>query len=179
MKQQGLTLYELILSLSIIAITLVLALPSFDKLIKESRLKTQSLELHQAIELTRSTAVFSGKRAVLRAADNGWHSGWTLFIDQNDDGLLNGDERAIAQQEPLTGVIIRGNYHLQYLVSFIANGEGRSPGSANRGAFTVGKLAICPEQEGDGYQIILSKGGRSRMEELTAADCTQAKQGQL
>lgn len=177
MKQQGLTLYELLIALSITAITLAIALPGFSQLIKDSQLKTQSLELHQAIERTRSTAVFSGKRAVLRADENGWHKGWKLFIDDNDDGILNGDEKILAQQEPLKGVIIKGNYHLKELVSFISNGEGRSPGSANRGAFTTGKLAICPEKEGEGFQIVLSKGGRSRMEKLTAADCTQAKQG--
>lgn len=174
MKHYGFTLYELLITLAVIAITLTISLPGFSKTIQNTRTKTAALEFLAAIEQARSAAVFSNTRSVL-AAETEWHSGWSLFLDANDNGIFDADEKLIAEHEPLDAVIIKGNTHVKERISFISTGEGRAPGKANTGVVLVGTLTICPISHGAGYKIILSKGGRSRISKITEAECNQTQ----
>lgn len=174
MKNCGFTLYELLITLTVISITLALGIPTFNKTIQNARTKTAVLELVSAIEQTRSTAVFSNTRSVL-ASKSQWHSGWSLFLDTDDDGVLGADEQLITEHEALDAVTIKGNSHVKELISFIGSGEGRTPGKANTGVVMVGTLTVCPIAHGAGYKISLSKGGRSRVSELTETECDQTK----
>lgn len=174
MKNSGFTLYELLITLAVIAITLAIGIPSFNKTIQNTRTKTAALELLAAIEQTRSTAVFTNTRSVL-AAKTQWHSGWNIFLDADDDGIFDPDEKLITEQESLDAVIIKGNYHVRELISFISTGEGRAPGRANTGVIMIGTLTICPITPGAGYSIILSKGGRSRISTITKEECSQTQ----
>jgi type IV fimbrial biogenesis protein FimT len=56
-------------------------------------------------------------------------------------------------------------------VAFIGTGEGRQLGTGGIGGFLAGTIKICPKAEGDGYSLILSRGGRTRVGKLTNADC--------
>lgn len=172
MPPKGFTLYELLITLIVITITLAIGVPTFNKTIQGTRTKTAALELLSAIEQARSTAVFNNTRAVL-AAKNKWHNGWTIFLDADDDGALDGDETVVSERDTLDAVTIKGNYHVRELISFIGTGEGRNPGRANAGAFTTGTLTVCPSTPGAGYSVTLSKGGRSRISEITKEDCEQ------
>lgn len=174
MKNNGFTLYELLITLAIIAITLVIGVPSFNKTIQNTRAKTATLELLSAIEQARATAVFSNSRTVLIAKTH-WHEGWTLFLDVNDNGILDSNETVATEQAPLNAVTIKGNHQVSDLISFIGTGEARKPGRANAGAFIAGTINICPIAKGQGYKIILSKGGRSRVKEMTTEECNQAQ----
>lgn len=177
MKQHGLTLFELISTLSIISLILTLALPSFTLFIKKSYLQTTTSELLQAIEQARSTSVLKGKRTVLQAENADWSRGWALFIDENYNGILDGNEAYSHNHEALKDVVVKGNYYVEKIVSFIPSGEARAPGSANGGVIMVGKLAVCPSQKGEGQLLVLSKGGRTRVDSLTSEKCAKAKQG--
>ena len=174
MKNNGFTLYELLITLAVIAITLAIGIPSFNKTIQNTRAKTATLELLTAVEQARATAVFSNKRTVLFAKTH-WHEGWTLFLDANDNGILDNDERVVTEQAPLSAVKIKGNHPVSELISFIGTGEARDPGRANAGAFIAGTIKVCPIAKGEGYKIILSKGGRSRVKDMTEEECTQAQ----
>jgi len=174
MKHYGFTLYELLITLTIIAITLTLSIPSFNKTIQNTRTKTAALELLSAIEQARSTAVFSNTRTVL-AAKPQWHDGWEIFLDVDDDGVFDADEKLVTVQEKFDAVKIKGNNHVKELISFVSSGEGRAPGRANTGTIMVGTLTICPITYGAGYSITLSKGGRSRISNITEAECIQAR----
>lgn len=174
MKNNGFTLYELLLTLAVIAITLTVGLPSFNKTIQNTRTKNATSELFTAIEQTRATAVFTGTRSVL-AIKTQWHDGWKIFLDLDDDGILDENETIIAEQHKLEGVTIKGNHHVRDLISFISTGEGRAPGRANTGVIMVGTLTVCPTIPGAGYTIVLSKGGRSRVSKITKEECDQTR----
>jgi type IV fimbrial biogenesis protein FimT len=177
MRQQGFTLYELISTLSISLLILSLAIPSFNSLIKKSRLQTTASELLQAIEQARTMSALSGKRTVLLAENANWSRGWALFMDENNNGVLDGNETYSNTHKVLKDVIIKGNDHIKKLVSFVPSGEARGPGTANGGVIMVGKLAICPARNGEGHLLVLSKGGRTRADTLTEKNCEKAKQG--
>jgi type IV fimbrial biogenesis protein FimT len=175
MNKQGFTLLELLVTVSIASITLMLALPSFNAQIRQAHTETVTLSLLDAIETSRSTAVFRNSRTVLLAKDKKWTEGWTLFIDADNDGVLDDKESILRKEEKLTGVIISAKAPLDSYLSFIGTGEGRKPGKANSGAFMAGKIKICPEQKGNGYALILARGGRTRVEKLTTAECEEIR----
>lgn len=170
MKSQGFTLFELIVTLAILLIILTIGIPSFNKQIIQSRTKAATLTLLDAIETTRSTAVFQNKRIVLLAKDKKWHLGWTQFIDKNSNGTLEDDE--ILNINPkLVGVFSKTKAPMDAYISFIGTGEGKQISAAEDGGFLAGTINICPEQKGEGYALILSKGGRTRVGKLQAVDC--------
>lgn len=171
MKQTGVTLFELLIVLLITGITLALGIPSFSEHIKRSQTKIAAQELLSAIESARSLAVYTNKRTVLIAKEQNWQKGWQLFIDDNDDGELNESETIQFETSSANNVRIQGNSHVRRYISFIGSGEGRKTGIANGGAFQVGTIKICPKARGEGYALILSRGGRTRTKALSKSEC--------
>ncbi len=171
MTMRGYTLIELLVSLVIVALLLTIGLPGFNKVIKQNRTKTAALTILEAIETTRSTAVFNNQRALMRPIAKDWNNGWILFIDLNDDGELKEPEKTIQKTERQDGVTIKTNAPLRDYISFIGTGEGRKTGKRHGGAMLIGTMEICPDDKSEGYVIILSRGGRARLATLSAAEC--------
>jgi type IV fimbrial biogenesis protein FimT len=170
MKTMGFTLIELLIVILILTILAVSIAPSFQQNIQNTRTRTAKNELLEAIEQTRAMAVFSGSRSILKTKDE-WHNGWEIFLDKDNDGIAGNDEPILLDHPSLADVIITGNDKVKNLISFISTGEGRAPGAANAGAFIAGTLTICPVNKGKGYKLVLSRGGRTRTEEISARDC--------
>lgn len=171
MKSHGLTLLELLVTLAILCIILTIGIPSFTKQISESRTKTATLALLDAIETTRATAVFRNQHVLLQSTNQKWHEGWTLFVDKNNNGTLDNDEETLAINGELDAVVSHAKAPINSYVGFIGTGEGRQLGVGGTGGFLAGTIKICPRMEGDGYSLVLSKGGRTRVGKLTNADC--------
>lgn len=171
MRHHGFTLFELLIVLVVTAILLGIGVPGFSAALEKIQTKTATYALLDAINSTRSLAVHRCSRAVLRAEDGGWHEGWELFIDSDHDGLLDEDETIVSKTGRLPGVKIEANTHVKNYISFVSTGAGRKVGSGSGGAFQVGTIKVCPEQEGEGYALILSVGGRARLEELQSSEC--------
>ena len=63
------------------------------------------------------------------------------------------------------------NGPVRVYISFIGTGESRKVGRANGGSFQAGTLRVCPENEGDGFQLVLARSGRMRIESVSADTC--------
>jgi type IV fimbrial biogenesis protein FimT len=172
MKHQGFTLFELLITLLIMALIMGFALPNLSLLIKQNRTQMAAQSLVQAIETARTVAVMKNKRTLLIAKEK-WHKGWKLFIDLDNDGIEDPDEPVIHEAGELKGVKVTGNNPVKKYISFIATGEGRKAGKANAGAFITGTLTVCPEDKGSGYKLVLSRGGRLRSQPVNASDCAK------
>lgn len=171
MKPHGLTLIELLTSLTIVSLILAFGIPSFSKQISESRTKTAALVLLDAIETTRTNAVFLNQHVLLNATDKKWHKGWTLFVDRDRNGNIGDGDKTIQINQGLDGVISKASSPMNAYVAFVGSGEGRQIGANGRGGFLSGNIKICPTEKGEGYSLILSKGGRTRIARLSIADC--------
>lgn len=171
MKSHGLTLIELLASITILCIILALGIPSFNKQISATRTKTATLALLDAIETTRATAVFQNRQVILKATNKKWHEGWTLFIDKNSDDTLDSGDEILQVNTGLDVVITKANGKMNSYVAFLGTGEARQLGTAGKGGFLSGTIKICPTAKGDGYSLVLSKGGRTRVGKLSVTEC--------
>ena len=170
MRSFGFTLIDLLTTLAILSILLAVGLPSFSAQIQNTRVKTATLSLLEAIELTRTQAVFSNTRATITKQTE-WESGWEIFVDKDNDGIRDDDEKLVQQHEKLNGIRIVANKWIKNNVSYIGSGESRNASGTDAGAFQAGTFNICPEAKGKGYQLILARGGRVRMLEIKAEEC--------
>lgn len=104
-KERGVTLIELMITLTVMGVLLAIAVPSFESLIASSRLSTSTNDLLSTIAQSRSEAIRRGQRIVLCvqdpanagqcAAAGGWEQGWLAYIDTDRDGALDGGEETL------------------------------------------------------------------------------------
>jgi len=127
----GLTLIELLITLSIAAILLTTAAPSFTDIIKNNRMTTQLNELVAGLNVARSEAI---KRAnfvtVCMSSDytncNGnWSDGWIVFPDFNNDGVVSAGETVFrVYVASSTAAVLSATVNLDDRITF--DSEGRS-----------------------------------------------------
>ncbi|MEH6651041.1 MAG: GspH/FimT family pseudopilin [Motiliproteus sp.] len=113
----GLTLTELVVSLSIMATLSTAGASSFQHLISNSRVDALAMSLRTDLMFVRSEAINRGQRVLLcrqgAAPDScagssssgqlSWQQGWLVFVDANNDSQLslsNGDQ-ILRVQQPL------------------------------------------------------------------------------
>jgi type IV fimbrial biogenesis protein FimT len=80
--QRGFTLIELMVTISIGAVLMAIAIPSFTEFRRNSQLTTTTNTLVNAINTARSEAMKRGTNAMVVPVNNGsaWTSGWTVFV---------------------------------------------------------------------------------------------------
>jgi type IV fimbrial biogenesis protein FimT len=174
MRSFGFTLIDLLITLSILVILLAVGLPNFSTQIKSSRVNTATLDLQEAIVLTRTTAISTNNRTTM-AKQADWKSGWEIFLDTNNNGVRDQDETTLLQHEELKGVSIIANGPLKNNVSYIGTGESRNASGTNGGGFQAGTFTICPTEKGTGFELTLARGGRVRKSEISIQACEAAK----
>lgn len=166
----GYSLVELVVVLAIAATLSAIALPSFARLLAETRVAEASSDLFGAVLLVRSEALKRHRRVVMCpsadaadcAQDIGWQSGWIVFEDPNENGKRDGDESLLQVGQPrpvqvtITGTDKLGNY-----VSYVASGRTEQL----NGAYLMGTLTIC--SEGVAKKIVINHAGRPRLASAT------------
>ncbi len=137
---------ELIVCISMLAILVGLAVPSFSGLQSDWRRDSAIRDFMGDLQLARSTALRTSRAVVmcvttdglvceLGANTNDWRQGWIVFSDLDGNNALNNNEPLIVQRGPLLG--------LQVMQSNLAQGRIalRSNGMLNSGNATVTVLA--------------------------------------
>lgn len=164
--QTGVTMIELLVTMSIAVIVMTLAVPSFMDFVRNSRLTNAANDLTLALAYARSEAVKRGVKVTVcsRASDAAcsdtqsgsparyvWDDGWLAFVDSDGDGTVDAGETILRAFGELDAVTVRTS-------------EKRA--TFNNQGFAVGynqTFMICDSRGVDNAKgVVLSAQGRVR-----------------
>ena len=163
LRVNGLTLIELIVSISILSISLGIAAPSFSNIINDNRLTTQYNELLAALALTRSEAIKRQIRVTTCQSSTGnsctkdssnWHEGWVVYTDLDTDNQIDNNETILLVHKALpAGITV--SFGARTRVAY--QGSGYAVGASN------GTFLFC-DHRGDNSKkgLVISMSGRPR-----------------
>jgi len=86
---KGFTLIELMVVVTVIAIMVAVAVPSFAQFISNYRATTAVNDVLQGITLTRNEALKRGRAVILLPNGGDWRQGWKVFVDFNNNHLYD------------------------------------------------------------------------------------------
>jgi type IV fimbrial biogenesis protein FimT len=166
---RGFTLIELMITLAIAAILLTVGVPSFNEVIKNSRMATSTNKFITAANLARSEAIKRSVRVTVCKSNNGtactnannWDQGWIVFTDENNNAAYNSATETLLRVASGLGnnLTLTGNANVANYLSYTASGQSQLIG----GAFQAGTFSLCDgvaPADNDGRNMVLSRTGR-------------------
>lgn len=161
MYQRGLTLVELVIALSILAILLHLAMPSFRDLIDSQRREVAGKDLLSALRSARTEAILRHRAVIVQPLKEDWGQGWRMIADDSGLGLQDPDNPVLVVRQGDGKVRIVGNLRVAKWVRFNALGGPSETG----GGQGNGTLHICDQRTGATHlRVIISTSGRVRLD---------------
>jgi type IV fimbrial biogenesis protein FimT len=115
-RSLGFTLIELLITISVAAILMAIAAPSFRDLVAGQKIKTASYDVISALVFTRSEAIKRNANVSLVQGTGGWKNGWTI---------VTADAITVSSHEAFSGLNIAGPTG-----SLVYNRDGRITASA-------------------------------------------------
>ena len=176
-RYQGFSLVELMVVLTIAALLLALAVPSFKQTIQKGRITNSVNSFMADMRFTRSEAIRRSVNVVIcrsnapeattpacdgnTSASKGWATGWVIYY-LNDDG----SKRVLRVQSPISSVdsVIEASSP-SYKFSF--NATGRLPGATT--TINFGSTDFPAEIQ---RTVCVSVGGRVRVAGDGLASCS-------
>ena len=161
-RSRGFSLVELMVVIAVAAVLLGIAVSDLGSMIRHQQLKAALSDLFGAIDLTRSQAITRGTRVYLVPASDGWTGGWTVFVDEDGDGVPGEGDELIAVHGPLArGIVVTSGFTSPRTPDYIAyNAGGRSCSHASSMAARWGTLSLA--LDGQTRRIKINMLGRVR-----------------
>lgn len=126
-RQGGFTVLELVVTIAMIAVLVAIGIPTFDRMLTNSRLTASSNALVSSLQYARAEAVKYGDGVTICATADGiicantndWSIGWMVFTDADGNaGELDGSDvmlRYVSEDTAGITVIIGGLTRIRYL----------------------------------------------------------------
>ncbi|TMO54792.1 GspH/FimT family protein [Pseudoalteromonas phenolica] len=159
---RGLTLIELLITLSLIVILSLLAVPSFNSMLHKNRPEVALKQIKRQIVLSRSYAITHDKYISLcglvqrKCHKDLWGESLTSFIDTNRNHVLDADEKILHVIERIN--IQDELSYPRHAITF--KPDGSLKGLAN-GTFVY--CAFDMKGKPTGLEMSISNAGRARM----------------
>lgn len=111
-SKRGFTLIELMVTISVLAIVLAIAVPSFQDMVRRNRLTSETNNLVSALAIARSEAIKRGSVVTVCKTSNpdtasptcatgaNWVDGWVVFTDGGTRGTIDGTDIRLKVQQP-------------------------------------------------------------------------------
>ena len=176
-RSQGFTLIELLVTLAILAIIAVIAAPSLQSFVLNNRIRSQAAALTSSLIFARTEAITRSTRVVTcpgsASGCNGtqWESGWVVFVDTNNDAVLDAEETQLELHVALEGNnTLRGTTEVRDYVSFDYDGRAQQiNGDAQSGTFV-----LCDQRGFGDHALAINVLATGRSRNLTATDSSQS-----
>ena len=151
---RGMTLVELMVTLSLMATLMLIAIPGFRSQVASTRLTTATNELVSTLTRARAESMRLGSRVTVckgdaststcsASATQGWEDGWIAFQDTTRSGsnaAFDTGETTTFKVQPLSSDLrIQGNTALNRYVSFAADGRAKTM----TGSQLFGTIRVC------------------------------------
>ena len=169
-RYRGFTLIELLVTLAILAIIAVIAAPSLQNFVLNNRIQSQAAALTSSLAFARTEAITRSTRVVTcpgsASGCNGtqWESGWVVFVDTNNDAVLDVDEIQLELHVALDGNnTLRGTTDVGDYVSFDYDGRAQS-----------GTFVLCDQRGFGDHALAIEVLATGRSRNLAATDSSQS-----
>ena len=157
----GFTLYELLMTLALIAVIVTLGFPSFGSIVASSRIRAETSAHFAAVYLARKDSIVRRRAVTICPSLDGlscdphneWSTGWIRFVntDRDDPPFRDANEPILRYHLVEPGILI------------VANRRGFTLRSTELRA-TNGTLIICDGRDrAEARAIIVSYTGRPRV----------------
>lgn len=171
--QNGFTLLELMITITVAAILIAVGVPGMQEFVQNNRRAAEVNEFVSALQLARSEAVARNKRVVVCsstdssdaspscAQSGNWETGWIVYVDDDADQSLDAAEEILRSASGPEAMTIRSSLQR---VSYRPNGHfWGGPGSN----ITSGNFTFCDDRGADLARVVqLDLGGRPAIDEI-------------
>lgn len=164
-RNKGFTMIELLIGLAIAGILAAMAMPSFQTLIKDNRLKTKASEMVGHLQLARSEAAKQKVRVTICTSNDGatctagtaWDKGWIVWTEKDGvAGIDVGSEILKTGSESNQVLVINSGTDT---MDYLPDGTAIIPGG---GAI---QFTFCDDRTAErGRQITIALTGRAESE---------------
>jgi type IV fimbrial biogenesis protein FimT len=157
--ENGASLAESLITLSLISVLAMIALPSLNSWLGQNRLETATQQIRQDIAYARYQAVMRQRAVSIQPTQiNCWHCGWHVQLTGATGQPATSAQVLIKREALNRQLTVTSNRPWQAGATFMPNGAAIQAG----GAFAAGSLTLCTPNSNHHYKVIISKSGRSR-----------------
>ena len=189
---QGFTLIEVLVTTSIAALILTLAVPSFADFVSNSRLRTAAnnfvSSLHQAKAEASSRAVNvtvcvsnANRDGCSNPSPADWNNGWLVFADLDDDQVLDVGEEILHSNTALNSAInFRVTPTISNAITFRPSGSIRYMNGTTQTQVTATQTFVICDDRGfmdQSRAIILTMAGYASVYQAAETGQTDCLQG--
>ncbi|MBP8307960.1 MAG: GspH/FimT family pseudopilin [Burkholderiaceae bacterium] len=166
----GVTLIELLIALSLLALLVMVGLPAMGSMLERSRVATAATSMAVSLANVRSRAVQTGRPHTLCPSTRGldcdpgadWSTGWIVFADRNHSGQREDPEVVADRVEGGTAPHVRIRT-TQGRARLVFQPDGSAGGSNVTIEFCARGSAVDSAR-----QLVVSNVGRARLVERPA-----------
>lgn len=150
MRQQGVTLIQILLTTALLGLLTQLGVPAYNAMNEGLQRQAAATDLARALRTARSEALLRNRVVRLQALDSDWSNGWRMVLEHDSAQLLH-------EWRSNRRTVIVGNQPVARQVRF----SGLGVPLLESGAFQAGTLHVCQRPEAlSHYQVVLSHTGR-------------------
>jgi len=146
-KQQGVTLVQIMFVLAVAMLLTQLGMPAYARLSDDLQRAAVARDLAQALRSARSHAMLQGQAVLVQSLDNNWGNGWRVLLEHNQQLL-----REHRLSRPLH---VKANTGSQVKFSALGVPLGRNNNLAG------GRLEVCERASATSqHRVVLATSGR-------------------
>lgn len=86
----GVTLFELVIAVAVLAILATVAVPSFREISLNNKSSGIINNMLSDLSMARSESTKQVRMTTILPVGGDWNNGWTIFLDANSNGLMDG-----------------------------------------------------------------------------------------